>query len=165
MLLALFPQGLRMGYRTQKEERHLRRYETIFVTHPDLTEEDHSALLEKFRSLSASRNGDILKIDDWGIKKLGYEIRKNSRGHYFLMDYLAAPDLVRELERNLRLNERVLKFLTVKVDDQVTPETAKALKEVRPVEKVIPPSEPSPAGDAPKKEEPKKVQAEGGEGR
>jgi len=143
----------------------LRRYETIFVTHPDLTEEDHSALLEKIRSLSSTGNGDILKIDDWGIKKLGYEIRKNSRGHYFLMDYLAAPNLVRELERNLRLNDRVLKFMTVKVGDDLAPETAKALKEVRPAEKVSPVSEPSPAGEAPKKDEPRKIPAEGGEGR
>ncbi|MGB9698845.1 MAG: 30S ribosomal protein S6 [Thermodesulfobacteriota bacterium] len=93
----------------------MRRYETIFITLPDLPEEDQAALQEKIRSLISARKGEIINLEDWGIKKLGYEIRKNKNGRYYFLDYRATPDLVREIERNFRLNDRVLKYLTVKV--------------------------------------------------
>jgi small subunit ribosomal protein S6 len=107
----------------------LRRYETIFITHPELPEEELSELKQKVNSILASYKGDLIKLDDWGTKKLTYEIRKNSRGHFFLMDYLAETDLIRELEINLRLNDRVLRFQTVRIGDQISPEALKALKE------------------------------------
>jgi small subunit ribosomal protein S6 len=114
----------------------LKRYETIFITHPELSEEDHAELEKKLRSTIANWKGNVIKLEDWGTKKLSYEIRKNSRGRYFLLDYLAVADLVRELERNLRLNDRILKFQTVKVNDSVSSEAAKTLKEAAPAEKV-----------------------------
>lgn len=92
----------------------MRRYETIFITLPDLSEEDQAALQEKIRSLISAHKGEIINLEDWGIKKLGYEIRKNKNGRYYFLDYRATPDLVREIERNFRLNDRVLKYLTVK---------------------------------------------------
>jgi small subunit ribosomal protein S6 len=113
----------------------LKRYETIFISHPDLSEEDHAEIERKLRSTIASLKGDILKLEDWGAKKLGYEIRKSTRGRYYLLDYLAAPDLVREVERNLRLNDKVLKFQTIKVSDRVSPEVARNLKEAAQAEK------------------------------
>ncbi len=116
----------------------MRRYETIFITHPELPEENHAELQQKLRSIVQSLKGDFIKLDDWGTKKLSYEIGKNARGRYFLMDYLGGPDLVRELERSLRLNDGVLKFQTVKVSDQISLEAAKALKEAAPVEKAVP---------------------------
>ncbi|MBI4495852.1 MAG: 30S ribosomal protein S6 [Deltaproteobacteria bacterium] len=118
----------------------MRRYETIFIAHPEISDEDQTALLEKIRSIIGNWQGDLLKIDDWGVKKLGYEVRKNSRGRYFLVDFLALPELVRELERNLRLSDQVLKFQTVKIGDQISPEAAQALKEATP---------PPPAPQAP----------------
>ena len=109
----------------------MRRYETIFITHPELSEEELSELQAKINSILASLKGDLIKFDDWGIKKLTYEIRKNSRGHFFLMDYVAGTDLIRELERNLRLNDRVLRFQTVKSATRFLPNALKALKEAR----------------------------------
>ncbi len=103
----------------------MKRYETIFITHPELSEEDHAELEKKLRSTVATWKGDIIKLEDWGAKKLGYEIHKNSRGRYFLLDYLAAADLVRELERNLRLNDRILKFQTVKIDERTSSDAPK----------------------------------------
>jgi small subunit ribosomal protein S6 len=135
-----------------KRRNHpLRRYETIFITHPELSEEELSELQQKVNSILASYKGDLIKLDDWGTKKLTYEIRKNSRGHFFMMDYLAGADLVRELERNLRLNDRVLRFQTVRTGDQVSPEALKALKEGVGAEKpsrIIAPPEPPPAPKA-----------------
>jgi small subunit ribosomal protein S6 len=116
----------------------LRRYETIFIANPDLSEEDQIALQEKVRSIVASFKGEFVKLEDWGLRKLSYQIRKSSRGRYFLVDYLAEdPALVRELERTLRLNDGVLKFLTVKTSARVTSEQILALKAASPADKTI----------------------------
>ena len=141
----------------------MKRYETIFITHPELSEEDHAELEEKLRSTVATLKGDIVKLEDWGTKKLGYAIHKNSRGRYFLLDYLAAADLVRELERNLRLNDRVLKFQTVKVDERSSAEAAKTPKEGTPPEKIVRIGEPPVTPEGPRTEEPEKAKTEGGE--
>ena len=101
----------------------------------------------------SSLKGELIKLEDWGPKKLSYEIRKNTRGHYFLLDYLAATDLVRELERNLRLNDRVLKFQTVKISNQGSPEAAQALQEAGPDKKAINVIERSSPSPEPKREE------------
>ena len=143
----------------------MKRYETIFITHPELSEEDHAELEKKLRSSVATWKGDILKLEDWGTKKLGYEIHKNSRGRYFLLEYMAAADLVRELERNLRLNDRVLKFQTVKIDERSALEAAKTSKEATPPEKIVKISEPPSAPEGPRTEEHEKAKTEGGEGK
>ena len=128
----------------------MRRYETIFITHPDLTEEELSELKEKINSILTQFKGEAIKLDDWGVKKLNFEVRKNSRGRYFLLDYAAGKDLIRELERNLRLNDRVLRFQTVRIGDQITPEAIKTLKETAGAERTKPSEriEPPPATKA-----------------
>jgi small subunit ribosomal protein S6 len=141
----------------------LKRYETIFISHPDLSEEDHAEIEKKLRSIIASLKGDIIKLEDWGAKKLGYEIRKNSRGRYYLLDYLAAPDLVREVERNLRLNDKVLKFQTVKVSDRVSPEVARSWKEAAQAEKGGAVSERTSPPEEQMNQEQKKAEPAGGE--
>ena len=143
----------------------MKRYETIFITHPELSEEDHAELEKKLRSTVAAWKGDVIKLEDWGTKKLGYEIRKNSRGRYFLLEYSAAADLVRELERNLRLNDRILKFQTVKVDERISAEAAKTSKEAVPAEKTSRIASPPIPPEGPGTEGPEKATAEGGEGR
>ena len=140
----------------------MRRYETIFITHPEVSEEELSELQGKINSILTSFKGEMIKLDDWGVRKLTYEIRKNSRGRFFLMDYAAGTDLIRELERNLRLHDRVLRFQTVKIGDQLTPDSIKALKEAVGAEKVKAPPEriePPAAAKGPAAETPK----EGGE--
>ncbi len=113
----------------------MRRYETIFITHPELTEEELSELKEKILSILTQFKADLIKLDDWGLKKLTFEVRRNSRGRYFLIDYAAGKDLIRELERNLRLNDRVLRFQTVRTSDELTPEAIRTLKESAGAEK------------------------------
>ncbi len=142
----------------------MRRYETIFITPPELPEAEQTELLEKINSLLANLKGDVIKLEDWGIKRLSYEIRKNTRGHYYLLDYLSGPDTIRELERNLRLNDRILKFQTVKVSDQISAEALQALKEAALAKKVEKAPEPAPAGEAEKvekTEQPAKQEKEG----
>ncbi len=136
----------------------MRRYETIFIAHPDLSEEDQNQLLERIRTLMTNLKAEIIRLDDWGQKKLSYDIRKNTRGHYYLMDYVAAPEVVREWERNLRLNDRILKYQTVKLSDEVTAEAARNLKEQvpagKPPETVTPPPAPAPGPEEIKAAEP-----------
>lgn len=160
--------AVREGYRTRKEDR-VRRYETIYITPPEISDDDLAQLQEKLRSILTALKGDLVKLEDWGTKKLGYEVRKNNRGRYFYMDYLALPDLVRELERNLRLSDQVLKFQTVRISAQLSPEAAQALKEAKgekpaaaaeppaPVEEPVPP-EAAPAAE-PAKAEPAEGEA------
>lgn len=119
----------------------MRRYETIFITHPELAEEELSELHEKLNSILTGFKGDLIKLEDWGIKKLSYEIRKNNRGHFFLMDYVAGMDVIRELERNLRLHDRVLRFQTVRISDQASPEAIRAWKDSAGKERAVKTSE------------------------
>ncbi len=141
----------------------MRRYETIFITHPELSEEELSELQAKINAILASLKGDLIKLDDWGIKKLTYEVRRNSRGHFFLLDYVAGTDVIRELERNLRLNDRVLRFQTVRIADVPTPEALKALKDAAGAEKTSKGSERPESSPGDKGAEVAKP--EGGEGK
>ncbi len=146
----------REGYRTQKEDLTLRRYETIFITPPDLPEAEQTQLLEKVQSILTSLKGDIVKLE------LSYDIRKNSRGHYYLLDYLSQSQTIRDLERALRLNDRILKYQTVKIGDHLSAEAIRALKESSPPQKVVLVNEPAVIVEERKGEEEKKLP--GGEG-
>ncbi len=95
-----------------------RKYEVFFIVDPDLSDGDVKALETKLREIVAREGGVCLSYDSWGKKKLAYPVKKKTRGHYFLMVIEGAPAVPHELERNLRIDERVLKFITVKLDDR-----------------------------------------------
>lgn len=94
----------------------MRKYETFFIVDPDLPDEVNSAIDEKLQSIIQSNGGSVLSYVPWGKRKLAYPIKKRTRGHYVLVEYAGGSSLVAELERNLRLDERIIKFLTVKLD-------------------------------------------------
>ncbi len=106
----------------------MRRYETVFIVTPDSSEEELQAVADKFRGVITGMNGKIAAYDEQGKKSLAYNIKKQNKGYYVLMDYLGHADVVAELERNMRLDDRVLKYLTVKLADQVDPATVEAEK-------------------------------------
>jgi small subunit ribosomal protein S6 len=106
----------------------MRRYETLFIVTPDSSDEDLQAVADKFKGVITAMNGKVADYDEQGKKSLAYNIKKQSKGHYVLMDYLGHADVVAELERNMRLDDRILKYLTVKLADQVDPETVEAEK-------------------------------------
>ena len=132
----------------------MRRYETIFITLPELSEEDYSELKEKLQAIMTQWKGELIKLDDWGVRKLGYEIRKAGRGRYFLLDYAADSTLVREIERNFLYNERVLKFQTVKISDHLSIENIKTLQEEALAQKTTKAAEPIPPQEEMKNAEP-----------
>ncbi|MCK8600614.1 30S ribosomal protein S6 [Desulfoferrobacter suflitae] len=100
----------------------MRKYETFFIVDPDLPDEVTASVDEKFQTIITSQGGVVLNYSPWGKKKLAYPVKKRSRGLYVLAEYSGGPELVAELERNMRLDERVLKFITVKLEDRFDPE-------------------------------------------
>ncbi len=100
----------------------MRRYETIVIIDPDIQEDGRKNLFEKYTTLIAQENGIVVKLDDWGNNKLAYEINKKPRGHYVCLTYGGTGELVKEFERNLRLDESVMKFMTILLKKDVTEE-------------------------------------------
>ena len=106
----------------------MRRYETVFILDPDLPEEARDGLFQKLSDLIAQQGGFLVDIDVWGNRKLAYEIRKKPRGFYVRLDFCGTGALVDELERNLRIDDRFLKYMTVLLDREVDLEALKAAK-------------------------------------
>ncbi|MCC6278829.1 MAG: 30S ribosomal protein S6 [Oligoflexia bacterium] len=98
-----------------------RNYETVFITNPMAPEAKVSELKARVNQIIEASKGRVINWDDWGKRKMAYPIRKEHKGHYFCFTYSADNKGVAELERNLRINEDVFRFLTVKLDEKVDP--------------------------------------------
>jgi small subunit ribosomal protein S6 len=94
----------------------MRRYETIFIASPTLTDEQADELVKQYEGIIAEQGGELLKTDKWGRKKLAYEVQKFSEGYYTLFELNAGPTLIAELERRFRNNDAVIKYLSVRMD-------------------------------------------------
>ena len=103
----------------------MRRYETIFIARPNVTEDEIEAIAAKTTSIIEGDGGTIIRIDKWGLKKLAYLIKKESQGYYVFADYAGIPASVAEIERVSRIDDRILKYLTVKIADTCDPEAVK----------------------------------------
>jgi small subunit ribosomal protein S6 len=103
----------------------MRRYETIFIIDPDLSEEERTPLFERLKDLFSQHNGLLVVIDEWGAKKLAYEIKKKARGYYVRLDYCGTGVLVNEIERFFRIDDRILKYMTVLLEKDVDIESVK----------------------------------------
>lgn len=103
----------------------MRRYETIFIADNDLSEEDRSPVFEKLKDLIQQHDGLLVMVDEWGSKKLAYEIKKKARGYYVRLDYCGSGILVNEIERFFRIDDRILKYMTVLLDKDVDIEAVK----------------------------------------
>ena len=112
----------------------MRQYETLFIVTPDSSEEDLKAVATKIKGVVTGMNGIVTSYDEQGRKKLAYSVKKQNKGYYVLMDYAGSAGIVSELERNMRLDDRVLKYLTVKLADQVDPESIEPEKSEPPEE-------------------------------
>jgi small subunit ribosomal protein S6 len=106
------------GLYTQKEV-YMRRYETIFIVDSDISDEERAPLFEKIAELIPQQNGLVVEIDQWGTKKLAYEIKKKVRGYYVRLDYCGTGALVDEIERLFNIDERVLKYMTVLLEKNI----------------------------------------------
>ena len=94
----------------------MRRYETIVIVDADASENDRTSLIARIKEIIPQQEGVLIKEDLWGTKKLAYEIKKKPRGYYARYDYCGMGPVVDELERFFRIDDRVLKYLTVLLD-------------------------------------------------
>lgn len=103
----------------------MRRYETIVILDSDLSEEERAPVFERLANLFPQYNGFLVGIDEWGVKKLAYEIKKKPRGYYALINFCGHGDLVNEMERFFRIDDKILKFMTVLLEENVDVEAIK----------------------------------------
>ena len=96
----------------------MRRYETIVIVDPDLGEEQREGVFDKIRELIPQKGGLLVEFDEWGGRKLAYEIKKKQRGYYLRIDYCGGGDLVSEMERQFRIDDRVMKYMTILLDTE-----------------------------------------------
>jgi small subunit ribosomal protein S6 len=96
----------------------MRRYETIVIVDPDLGEEQRGVVFDKIRELIPQKGGLLVEFDEWGGRKLAYEIKKKQRGYYVRIDYCGGGDLVSEMERQFRIDDRVMKYMTILLDTE-----------------------------------------------
>ncbi|APG26511.1 30S ribosomal protein S6 [Syntrophotalea acetylenivorans] len=91
----------------------MRTYEHIFIVHPEVVGDDYAAILDKFKNILTEQGANILKVDEWGARKLAYPVKKQTRGTYVLMTFEAGAKVIAEFERRLRLDEKIIKFQTI----------------------------------------------------
>ncbi len=96
----------------------MRRFETFIIVDPDLSEEQRVLILERVKEIIGQLSGFLIRVDPWGLRKLAYPIRKKERGFYVRFDFCGTGQLVNEMERFFRIDERVLKYMSVLLDKQ-----------------------------------------------
>ena len=95
------------------------QYETVFILTPVLSEQQMTETVEKFKALLTEKGAELLNEENWGMKKMAYPIQKKSTGFYTLLEFKAEPEVIERLEVAYRRDERVLRYLTVKLDKSV----------------------------------------------
>jgi len=98
-----------------------REYETIYILRPDITNEVIGQVNVKVRGVVEAGGGTLLKVENWGKRKLAYEVQKQMKGIYLFFSYLGTAGLVEEVERNLRLTDSVIRYYSVKIAENVDP--------------------------------------------
>jgi small subunit ribosomal protein S6 len=118
----------------------MRIYENLFIVKPDATEEEIDALVEQMSKNVTTAGGTIDKVDKWGKRRLAYRVEKNREGFYVLLQFTAEPATVREFERRMRVQDSVIKFLTVRIDENLKRiEKRKKVREKRAHRRPAPP--------------------------
>ena len=100
----------------------MRHYETTFILRPNLGEEQFTEIIDRTCGIITDDGGTVIDTDRWGIRRLAYEIRKESQGYYVNLNYAAPGQTIEEIERVFRIDDRVLRYLTVKLADRIDEE-------------------------------------------
>jgi small subunit ribosomal protein S6 len=108
----------------------MRRYETIFILRPDLGESQTKENVKRFEGIVGTNGGELIDTDEWGGRELAYRIKGERRGYYVRLDYVAPEAATHEVERNLKLADSVLRYLSVLVDADTDADKARAEVEV-----------------------------------
>lgn len=102
----------------------MRRYESIYILRPGMSEEQVDAIIENTNKIITDDAGTIISLNKWGMKKLAYLVKKESQGYYVYCDFAGTPAAVTEFERRFRIEDAVLKYMTVKLSESITAEQA-----------------------------------------
>ena len=94
----------------------MNQYETVFIATPVLSETQMKEAVAKFRDLITGNGGELIHEEDWGLRKLAYPIQKKSTGFYYLFEYKADASFITKLETEFKRDERIIRFMTVKLD-------------------------------------------------
>ena len=127
----------------------MRVYEELFIVKPDAPEEEVDGFVEQIKQVISSGKGTVEKADKWGVRKLAYRVQKYNEGIYVLVQFSSSPELVREIERRMRVSDLVIKFITVRIDEeQKRLDKIKAIRDARRKTPPAQPTTPAPAADA-----------------
>ncbi|MDA8160735.1 MAG: 30S ribosomal protein S6 [Desulfobacteraceae bacterium] len=110
----------------------MRRYETICIIRPGASEDEVTAIIERSNGIIEAAGGKIDQLDRWGLKKLAYPISKETQGYYVFTEYAGMPEAVNEIERLFRIDDKVLKYLTVKTQEVYGPKKERPVREINP---------------------------------
>ena len=95
----------------------MRTYESIFIVHPEVVGDDQLAIIDKYKTILSDQGAEVLKVENWGTRTLAYQVKKQSKGCYVLMIFDAEPKVIAEFERRMRIDEMVIKFQTVLLEN------------------------------------------------
>ena len=130
----------------------MNRYEMIYIIDTGLEETARKELIEKVSNLITANGGEVEKVDEtWGKRRLAYAIDYKTEGWYVLVNFQANPELPRELERNLQINENILRYLVVKLVEKRSAVKPRPVRPAAPAEEA--PAEEAPEAEAPAAEE------------
>lgn len=107
----------------------MRHYETTYILRPNLGEDQFTEIIDRTNAIITNDDGAIICLDRWGMKRLAYEIKKEVQGYYVYLNYAAPGKTVDEIERIFRIDDRVLRYLTIKLGDSMNAETIEAEKQ------------------------------------
>lgn len=127
----------------------MNRYDLIFIIQSDVPKDEIDVIIDRYKGIVTSLKGTIVRAEKWGVRRLAYKIEKQGRGFYVLLDFVGDSPVIRELERNLKFDDKVLRYQTVKRADQV--KMADIEKEIAGLKK---PEEIKEVAPAPKQEAP-----------
>ena len=91
-------------------------YESVVIARPELTDVQVDKLVDDLSEIITKDKGKIIKIEKWGLRSFAYKINKNKKGHYFMLNLDSAPSTIFEYERRMRINEDIIRFLTLKIE-------------------------------------------------
>ncbi len=104
-------------------------YESVLIARQDLGASQVSNLVSSLSETIAANGGEVVRVDNWGLKNLAYRIKKNRKGHYVVLNISAPASAISEYERIMRFNEDVIRYMTVKVDELSSAEEATSSEE------------------------------------
>ncbi|WP_297281346.1 30S ribosomal protein S6 [uncultured Anaerococcus sp.] len=94
----------------------MNNYEAVLIFKPDMSEQDRTTLFERFKGI-IEENGEVTNVDDWGKRRLAYEINYIREGYYYIVDFKSEPDHIREFERRLRLSDFIIRYMVIRKED------------------------------------------------